>query len=426
MSCPPSFDPVLSLARRCRDAGGRALVVGGAVRDMLLERYGLSPDVGPDGGGLPIDLDVEVHGLSARRLEAILGRLGPVNLVGKSFMVFKLTIDGADLDVSLPRRDSRVRAGHRGIQVHGDPHLGLVEAARRRDLTVNAIALDPLTGELVDPFDGQRDLRRRLLRAVDPTTFTEDPLRALRVPQFAARFRFDVDPALRELCASVPVHELPAERIHAELRKLLLLPREPSWGVRVGVEARLWRRVHPALERDDWDAVCLAVDRAAVLRDGGLFTRGARAEALMLSAFVGGVLPSALSDLLDRLDVFTLSRFPLRSAVLAALGRSPDLRAPLDDGALRLLAREAQDVGGVRLWLAVAQAHGSDCAEPAARAEQLEVGLRAPERLVLGRHLKALGIPAGPEMGVLLEGLYLRQLTEGIQDRDHLLEGLPC
>ena len=401
-------------------------MVGGAVRDMLLERYGLAPDAGPGWGGVPIDLDVEVHGLHVQRLEAILGRLGPVNLVGKSFMVFKLTIDGADLDVSLPRRDSRVRAGHRGIQVHGDPHLGLVEAARRRDLTVNAIALDPLTGELVDPFEGQRDLRRRLLRAVDPITFTEDPLRALRVPQFAARFRFDVDPALRELCASVPVHELPAERIHAELRKLLLLPHEPSWGVRVGVEARLWRRVHPALERDDWEAVCQAVDRAAVLRDGGLFPRGARAEALMLSAFVGGVTPSALPELLDRLDVFTLARFPLRAAVFAALERFPDLRAPLDDGALRLLAREAQDVGGLRLWLAVAQAHGADCAEPAARAEQLGVGLRAPERLVLGRHLRVLGVPAGPEMGVLLERLYLRQLTEGIQDRDRLLEGLPC
>lgn len=423
MSCPPSFAPVLPLARRCRRAGGRALLVGGAVRDLLLQQRGLLP-AGTRGGGAPLDLDVEVHGITAADLDAILSELGPVNLVGRAFSVWRTRFEGVDLDVSLPRRDSRVRPGHRGIRAVGDPHLGLVEAARRRDLTVNAIAFDPLTGALEDPFGGARDLERRLLRAVDPDTFTEDPLRALRVPQFAARFRFEVDPALVELCAAVPVHELPAERVSAELRKLLLLPQEPSWGLRVGVQARLWRRVHPALGLASWQPVHVAVDRAAALRDGRLASAGHRRLALMLSALLHPVAHEDLPGLLDRLDVHTLGGFPLRAAVLGCLAHAPALSPPWDDGALRLLARQAQSLGGLTLWLAVAEALGADCAAAAERVEVLGVGRSAPEPLVRGRHLAALGFSPGPGMGALLEGLYRRQLTDGIVDREVLLEGL--
>lgn len=392
---------------------------------MLLVRHGMLQTCepgGPEGG--PLDLDVEVHGLTAERLEGILGELAPVNLVGKAFSVWRTRLGGIDVDVSLPRRDSRVSPGHRGILARGDPWLGLREAARRRDLTVNAIALDPLTGELVDPFCGERDLERRLLRAVDPTTFTEDPLRALRVPQIAARFRFHVDPALTGLCTTVPVHELPPERVHAELRKLLLLPSEPSWGVRVGVEARLWSRIHPALERLELEPVCQALDRAAALRDSIMRGQAGRAEALMLCALVHTVPIGVLEPLLDRLDVHTVAGFPLRAAVLASSSRAPGMAVPSSDGALRLLAREAQSAGGLRLWLAVAQALGRDCAVPAARAEELGVGLAAPAPLVRGRHLRALGMPPGPSMGQLLEQLYQRQLELGILERDVLLEGL--
>jgi tRNA nucleotidyltransferase (CCA-adding enzyme) len=371
-----------------------------------------------------VDLDVEVHGLEAGVLEAILSKLGPVNLVGRAFSVWRTRLQGVDLDVGLPRRDSRVSAGHRGIRAVGDPWLGLVEAARRRDLTVNAIAYDPLTGALEDPFGGADDLARRLLRAVDPDTFTEDPLRALRVPQFAARFRFDVDPALRELCASVPVHELPAERVSGELRKLLLLPQEPSWGLRVGVEARLWSRVHPALAPSSWEPIYRAVDRAAVLRDSRLARAGNHRYALMLCALLHTVPHRALAALLDRLDVYTLGGFRLRAAVLGTLARAPALGPPWDDGSLRLLAREAEPLGGLTLWLGVAEALGTDCSAAAGRVVALGLGRAAPEPLVAGRHLAALGVPPGPGMGALLARLYRRQLEEGILVREILLEGL--
>jgi tRNA nucleotidyltransferase/poly(A) polymerase len=425
MRCPSAFAPILPLAWRCREAGGRALLVGGAVRDMLLHLHGLAPGHPEAGGeGVPLDLDVEVHGLAAERLEALLRQLGDVSLVGKAFSVWRTHFDGVDVDVSLPRHDSRVRPGHRGIRAVGDPHLGLVEAARRRDLTVNAIAYDPLTGALEDPFGGVADLRARRLRAVDPRTFTEDPLRALRVPQLAARFRFLPDPSLMDLCARIPVHELPAERVSAELRKLLMLAPEPSWGLRIGVEARLWRRVHPALELVDWDPVYQAVDAAAELSRRRLQGQPGPALALLLGAMLHLVPAPALDGLLDRLDVHRQGGFPLRRAVLGAMGGVAGLRPPLGDGQLRLASRDAHHGGGLRLWLALAQALGAELEAEALRCEELGLGLAPPAPLLRGRDLTARGVPPGPALGQLLEELYQRQLLEGVEDPEALLAGL--
>ena len=133
--------------------------------------------------------DVEVYGLSVDALKDVLARAGRVNAVGEAFTVFKLSgLEGVagDVDVSLPRRDSKVGPGHRGIAVHGDPGLSPEEAARRRDFTVNALLFDPFADELLDFFGGRRDLDTRVLRAVDPSRFGDDPLRALRAVQLAA------------------------------------------------------------------------------------------------------------------------------------------------------------------------------------------------------------------------------------------------
>ena len=105
--------------------------------------------------------------------------------VGRAFGVFR--VGDLPMDLSLPRRDSKRGPGHRGFDVAPDPSLDFAEAARRRDLTVNSIGIDPLTAEVLDPHGGRRDLERRVLRATDPVHFPEDPLRGLRVAQLAAR-----------------------------------------------------------------------------------------------------------------------------------------------------------------------------------------------------------------------------------------------
>src|ERR1051325_9782526 len=151
-------EKVTALSKAIHDAGGRALLVGGCVRDTLM-------------GMQPKDWDLEVYQLDAQRLRAILDQFGPVNVVGEAFTVYKL---GRDLDVSIPRRERKTGRGHRAFYIEGEPAMSYEDAARRRDFTVNAILEDPLEDRLedkyIDPFDGRADLKAKLLRAVSPET----------------------------------------------------------------------------------------------------------------------------------------------------------------------------------------------------------------------------------------------------------------
>src|SRR5215213_7098709 len=262
---PEIPEKVLSLARAIHDAGGRALLVGGCVRDELM-------------GKQPKDWDLEVYDLDAARVREILDLFGSVNVVGESFTVYKL---GHDLDVSIPRRERKSGRGHKGFVIEGDPSMSVAEAARRRDFTINAILQDPLTGELIDPYEGQRDLQERVLRAVSSETFAEDSLRVLRAAQFAARFEFDISPETVELCRNVDLTDLPAERIWGEMEKLLLQAQHPSVGLewlhQLGAIEKLFpeiqsligvpqdREWHP--EGDVFVHTKLVVDRARELID---------------------------------------------------------------------------------------------------------------------------------------------------------------
>ncbi len=255
-----SIETATAIAHLVREHGGRALLVGGWVRDRLLGRTGK-------------DVDVEVYGLPAPRLKALLETIAPVNTVGESFTVYKVL----DVDVSLPRRESKIGRGHRAFAVSGDPDMPPEEAARRRDFTVNAIAWDPLTDTWLDPFDGRRDLlERRVLRAVDPRTFGDDSLRVLRGIQFAARFGLEMDADTKEICRRIPLDDLPAERVWGEIEKLLLLSERPSVGFALALELGVIDQLFPELkalvgcpqepewhpEGDVWVHTLLVIDEA--------------------------------------------------------------------------------------------------------------------------------------------------------------------
>jgi len=176
-----SLETARAIAAAVRGAGGRALIVGGWVRDRL--RHHPSKD-----------LDLEIFGIPQHALPPLLAPFGRVEPVGQSFPVYKVARPGeGDIDVALPRRESKSGRGHRAFDVVGDPAMTFAEAARRRDFTINAIGWDPLTEQFEDPYDGQSDLRHGVLRAVDRTTFADDSLRVLRAVQFAARFEFSLE-----------------------------------------------------------------------------------------------------------------------------------------------------------------------------------------------------------------------------------------
>ena len=169
-SADASLNTVRRIAEAAAAAGGRALVIGGWVCDLLR-------------GHPSKDIDIEIFGIPEERLPALLAPISRVEPVGQSFPVYKVVPPGGsagEIDVALPRRESKRGRGHKGFEVHGDPSMNVAEAARRRDFTINAISWDPIDETYEDPFDGRTDLADSVLRAVDLTTFGEDSLRVLR------------------------------------------------------------------------------------------------------------------------------------------------------------------------------------------------------------------------------------------------------
>lgn len=442
-----SLETATRIAQLTKAEGGRALIVGGWVRDRLLGR----PNK---------DVDVEVYGIPAARLRELLETIGLVNTVGESFTVYKLTPDSvgppfraSEVDVSLPRVESKIGRGHKAFAVSGNPFLHPVEAARRRDFTINAIAWDPLSDEYVDPFGGREDLNRRVLKAVDPRTFPEDSLRVLRAVQFAARFEFELDPGTRELCRRIPLDDLPSERVWGEIEKLLLQARRPSIGLSLALDLGVIDQLFPDIkalvgckqepdwhpEGDVWVHTLMVVDQArqriddltrpqqitvmlgALCHDLGKPPTTARIDGRIRSMDheQAGVEPAI--RVLDFLNIHTIDGFDVRHHVLGIVAHHLKPLAffksitPVGDGAFRRLAQK------VDLEL-LARAAEADCLGRTGqfdcsgiewftrRARELGVEHQPPDPIVKGRHLIELGIAPGPRMGEILREVYERQL----------------
>lgn len=379
---PPAL--ITLVAQDCRAAGGRALLVGGCVRDHLM--------------GLPEkDWDLEVFGISPDHLRKILDKRGKVDEVGKAYGVYKLKRGAAEADVSIPRRDSRGGAGHRGIRVEGDPQMDVSEAARRRDLTVNALYFDPLAGDLIDPAGGLADLHQRVLRAVDERTFLEDPLRPLRVVQFAARLQMTPVASLISLCREAPLEELPPERIEGEWRKLLVSGVRRALGMQVARETQILQRIFPEVEEAGWPEE--ALERAPRLDPW------THSYAVALALWTRALSEAARTAVLDRLRIFRIEGVDFRRVVGALVaGASAPLEGRTD---LQIASTN------IRLDLLLAFREALE-GRPYSRALAQHLGiLRAPpEPWVRGRDLAALGVPKGPEMGRLVHEIYQHQLRE--------------
>ncbi len=436
VSADSAPDLARTIAEAVRLTGGRALVVGGWVRDRLVGRPAK-------------DLDLEVFGIPADDVRHLVGRFGRMDPVGESFAVYKV----GPVDVSLPRRESKSGRGHRGFLVEGDPTMTVAEAARRRDFTINAIAWDPLTGEYLDPYGGRGDLEQHLLRVVDEATFGDDSLRVLRAMQLVARFELEVEPRTLAICRSIRLDDLPAERVWGEFEKLLLLPDHPSRGFRFAREVGVIDTVLPEMaaligcdqepawhpEGDAWAHTLLVIDEAhARIAD----LPRAKAVAVMLgavchdlgkpatTAFLDGRLRSYNHEeagvgpahaLLDHLGVRCLDGFDVRAQVIGLTahhlkpGAWHKARDQVGDGAFRRLARKVDLELLARLAAADCEGRDGtfDCSAMTwflGRARALGVEHEPPRPLVLGRHLLALGLAPGPRVGDMLREIYERQL----------------
>jgi tRNA nucleotidyltransferase (CCA-adding enzyme) len=437
-------DKVLSLAKTVRNEGGRALLVGGCVRDELMGRQ-------------PKDWDVEIYGVEPARLRLLLDSFGTVNVVGEAFTVYKI---GAHLDVSLPRRERKTGRGHRAFFIEGDPEMAIEEAAARRDFTINAILQDPLTGEIIDLFHGRDDLHSGVLRAVSPGTFSEDSLRVLRAAQFAARFEFRVEPDTVSLCRAIELSDLPGERIWGEMEKLLLRAQRPSigfgWLHALGVLDQLFPEIkalidvpqdpewHP--EGDVFVHTRLVVDRARELIDDLSYEKQVTVMLAALAHDFGKPATTEFIDgrwrsrgheeagvgptlsFLDKLNIHTLDGYDVREQVVALVrdhlkpGEFFKKREEVGDGAFRRLARKceldllyrvakADSLGRNADWVPREKWYDAEAQEWfIERARELEVVTHAPAPILLGRHLLEMGLEPGPRVGEITRAVYEMQL----------------
>ena len=440
------MDPaVIEVAQLVRAAGGRALLVGGCVRDRLL-------------GGEPKDFDLEVYGLAPERLKAVLASRFELDLVGISFGVIKLR--GHDIDVALPRRETKLGLGHRAFATAYDPTLGIEEASARRDFTVNAIYLDPLTDEFLDPWHGREDLGRGVLRHVSGH-FREDPLRVLRGMQFVARFDLEPAPETIDVCRAMTPEGLAQERLMGEWSKLLLQGRRISRGLEF-LRATGWTRYYPELERligcgqdpewhpegDVWNHTLCCLDATDAWRTG---------EDDLIVGFAvlchdfGKPLCTAYDPVRKRIRSLghdecgvepTLSFLRRLTNEERLLKEVPPLvrlhmrpfamwRDRSSDGAIRRLAAKV-----TRIDRLIRVAAADDAGRPpfpsepeplrwlAEQAKRLAVEDSAPKPIVMGRHLLAEGLAPGPDFKRLLDACYEAQLDGRFEDLAHGIEYL--
>ena len=447
--------------------GGRPYLVGGIVRDLVLNKS-------------LKDTDVEIHKISLEDLERILKKIGIVRLVGKQFGV--LRIDHLDVDWSIPRRDSKGRKPN----VEFDSTMTIEEACKRRDLTMNAMAIDlsfvcqhfmeiekdPKILTIIDPYGGLTDMQKNIMRAVDRHLFTEDPLRFFRVMQFVGRFEMQPDDELNEICRKMVLNDfeqgisISKERIYEEIRKLLLKSVHPSLGFRWLQQIGRLEEIFPELyaltktpQRSDhhpegnvFEHTMQALDAAAQFDGYEKVDTGDEKfliELAMLCHDLGK--PQTTDDLLKSKghaeaglapSKLFLRRFIDSSFLIAAVCKLVKyhilpfefVKTGVSDKAYKRLAAKLAPETTLRhlAIIALCDLSGRNPASPnpvkwrddvfkpfLERALKAEVANGPEEPFLLGRHL-INEINPGPQMGELLKMAYEIQIEEGIKDWQEL------
>lgn len=389
------------------------IIVGGYIRDSLL-------------GIASKDIDIEVFNVEdIQALEILVENFGTLNLVGKSFGVLKLTTKTLTIDFSLPRSDAKIGLGHKGFRIETNSHIDFKTAAYRRDFTMNAMGYDTRKNLLLDPYNGEKDLKLKILRCVSSKSFVEDPLRILRAIQFAARFELKLDPSLEKLIIQMQhnraLEELPKERIFEELKKLLLKAKRPSIGFLIMQKLNIipFFIAPNTLDNSNFLLTLKAID--------GLSNIEAKTEKKEL-IYGLTLLTYRFNTAQDRRNFLKKisDDIHLEKEVLLLSQHLPMALElfihKVDDSEIRLLSTHVCIYDLCQLLLAI---NASDASQWLyTKAKSLEVLYEAPKPLLLGRHLIALGHAPSKLFSTILSDAYHLQLEGSIKTLDEALTWL--
>ena len=402
---------LLKIAGDIREAGGRAFLVGGWVRDALL-------------GKSCRDYDVEVYDMAQDALVPILSKYGRTNLVGKAFGVIHLAMKGLSLDFSFPRTESKVGYGHRGFVVHTDEKLSFKEAALRRDFTINAMGMELPELTLCDPYGGIDDLKSHTLRHVGPA-FAEDSLRILRGVQFASRFGCTLAPSTVELCRTLSLDDLSVERLFEEFKKWLLKPGKPSLGLKAFLDIKLdeyFPEIRPY--KNSWETLGIILDNMVPWRD-------TLPEAQAMEFAFAALLCASQETSLKFLERITNETHllkvvpPLLKAYqeldTAIVNDAPSLRRlAVKLGGLKLLALLVKCTP--REFYAGSVADGECFADKLWNAaSELDLIEEAPQPYLTGKMLMDLGVKPGKQMGEVIKASFELQLDGKIKNAEEAI-----
>jgi tRNA nucleotidyltransferase (CCA-adding enzyme) len=420
-------------------------LVGGCVRDLLL---GLKPS----------DYDTEVFGVTYKGLQKKLEKFGNAELVGSSFGTLKLWRPGEkkEYDFALPRREIKRDRGHKGFEVIHHSDITMRDAAIRRDFTMNALYLDPRTGEVIDHFNGITDLQQGKLRHVSDA-FREDPLRVLRGMRFISRFDLTADPETVELCRSIKdtFKELPKPRLWGEWVRWALQSVRPSSGLKFLQETE-WLKHFPEMaglvgvpqdpshhpEGDAFTHTCHVCDALAETPEWQQVP--AERKAALMFAAVSHDFGKAVSTVIENGRIISHGHeetgLPLAESFLSSIDAPNEIRevvVPLvryhmvrnpkpDDRWIRRMAIKVAPATLQELATLITADHFGrppkprivpvEAAKMRERAQELKVDQQAPKPMLQGRHLIARGMKPGSRMGEVLKAAFEAQINGEFAD----------
>lgn len=437
--------------------------VGGYVRDLLLKSEKTDKD----------HIDLLITHTSLEDIIKSIRTAGRVDLVGKSFGIIKFLKDGRTFDIALPRTDTPKETQtrkHKDFIVRSDPGIPIEKDLERRDFRCNSIALRLSDGALIDPFEGQKDIERKIIRLTNPQAFPEDPLRILRAARFSSVLNFTVDPEIYTISQNIDLSGLSVERINEETYRMLLESEQPSLGLEELFRLSALRQLIPELyrlslsiqdalfhpEKDSyghhtvWQHTKITIDQAKRLAVSFELSE-AKQLALLLSALFHDVGKASTAswefkrgrmvitnyghdiaserttrEVFDRFKIHNWMGFHLRRTVLSLIKthhRASELWQNRSSVTKKAFNRLAADVHGeieLAVLLDAADRAGRD-EKPVDRLDEeglwllnkfkeMNVSKETIQPLIQGRDLIKMGIKPGPPMGKILKTLYQLQL----------------